>query len=153
MVSPWSCLAESAAMALEMEYDDLIAELGHDGSAIVFPDLPEPGRRQAFHAQEIIDIALRRGIAVTAIEALPCSTPDGLKDYGVHFKVKRFENHLRNGRGIVTGMKRKWRHAVFWDRGIYYDPATCLFSDSKINMDIDCFYRFDEIKSSKEPSL
>jgi len=147
MKTPWSCLVESAAIALQMEYEDLIKELGHDGGAIVFPELPEPGKRQGIHMQEVIDIALKRGIAVTAIEALPCSTPDGLKVYGVHFKVKRFENHLREGRGIVTGMKRRWRHAVYWNRGMFYDPATGKVSDNKINMDIDCLYRFDQIKS------
>ncbi len=147
MKTRWSCLVECAATALGINYDDIIEEIGHDGSAIIFPDLPEPGCRQGFHMQEIIDVAIKKGFAVTAIEALPCSTPDGLKVYGNNFKVERFQNHLVGTSGIITGMKRKWRHAIYWDSGINWDPATGKSSFEIVNMDIDCFYRFDQIKS------
>jgi len=147
MITAWSCLAESAAMALNMSYADLIREIGHDGGKIIFPELPEPGKRQGFHMQEIIDIAIKRGYAVTPIEPLPCSTPDGLKVYTVHFEIKRFYNHLENARGIITGMKRKWRHAVYWDGCCVIDPAGTVYDLDFLDMDIDCFWLFSEIKS------
>ena len=142
MKTKWSCLAESAAMALGISYEELIEAVGHNGSTIIFPELPDPGCRRGFHMQEIIDVAIKKGFAVTPIEPLPCSTPDGLRVYTVGFTVERFQNHLAEGAGIVTGMKRKWRHAVFWNRGVHFDPATGKFSFENLNMNIDCFYKF-----------
>ncbi len=134
-----NCLAAASAMALGITYNALVNRIGHDGQAIIFPDLPDPGKRQGFHIQEIIDVALDMGFAVTPIEALPYSTPDGQKTFGVNFKIKRFQNHLKNSRGVITGMKKIWRHAVYWDGvGIL----------ESIDMDIDCFYKFTQIKSS-----
>ena len=148
MIAAWSCLAESAAMALNMPYADLIKEIGHDGSEIIFPELPEPGKRRGFHMQEIIDVAIKKGYAVTPIEPLPCSTPDGLKVYTVHFEIKRFQNHLENTRGIITGMKRKWRHAVYWADSYILDPIGKVYNFDSLNMNIDCFWLFSKIKSS-----
>ncbi len=143
-----NCLAVASAMALGITYDQLIKSIGHDGQKIIFPDLPDPGKRQGFHIQEVVDVAIKMGIAVTPIEALPYSTPDGQKVYGVNFKIKRFQNHLIGSRGVITGMKKKWRHAVYWD-GKYvckYVNLSCTIEN--LNMDIDCFYRFTQIKSS-----
>ncbi len=142
-----NCLAIAAAMALELEYKELIERIGHDGQAIIFPDLPDPGRRQGFHIQEIIDVAIDLGVAVTPIEALPYSTPDGVKVYGVNFKVERFQNHLKNARGVITGMKKTWRHAVFWEGFYAWESPNTYHSYENLHMDIDCFYRFTQIKS------
>lgn len=142
MISAWSCLLESAAMAMNISPAELVKEIGHDGGAIIFPELPEPGKRRGFHMQEIIDVAIKKGYAITPIEPLPASTPDGLKVYTVNFGVKRFQNHLDNGRGIITGMRRKWRHAVYWDGKWVEDPAGKTYPIDDIFMDIDCFWRF-----------
>ncbi len=142
-----NCLAIASAMALGISYNQLIKEIGHDGQAIIFPDLPDPGCRQGFHIQEIIDVAIDLGVAVTPIEALPFSTPDGQKTFGVNFKIKRFQNHLKNARGVITGMKKKWRHAVFWDGEFAFESPNTFHSYENLYMDIDCFYRFTQIKS------
>ena len=39
---PWMCMPLAFAMALDMPVADLLAAIGHDGSEIVFPNLPEP---------------------------------------------------------------------------------------------------------------
>jgi len=146
----WGCLAASAAMALKISYETLINEIGHDGSTIIFPELPEPGKRRGFHMQEIIDVAIKRGVAVTPIEALSYSTPDGLKEFALRFgieKIKRFQNHLTEKKGIITGMKRIWRHAVYWDGKMIHDPIGQIYPYVDITMDIDCFWLFTEIKS------
>ena len=150
MKTAWSCLAESAALALGISYQELIKEIGHDGSTIIFLELPEPAKRRAHHIQEIIDVAIKMGYSITAIESLPCSTPDGIKEFAIPFNFKRFYNHLIRNRGIITGMNRTWRHAVYWDGEKIIDPIGKIYPYSKIGMDIDCFYRFDKIKSIKK---
>ncbi len=143
-----NCLAIASAMALGLTYEELISRIGHDGQAIIFPDLSDPGKRQGFHIQEIIDVAINMGFAVIPIEALPYSTPDGQKTYAVNFKVKRFQDHLKNARGIITGMKKHWRHAVYWNGNYAFESPNTYHSYENLYMDIDCFYRFTEIKSS-----
>ncbi len=148
METSGNCLAVASAMALGLEYKELIKRIGHDGREIIFPELPEPGKRRAHHLQEIIDVAIDMGIAVTPIEALPYSTPDGIKVFGINFKIKRFRNHLIGCRGIITGMKKTWRHAVYWDGEFAFESPSTYHSYENLYMDIDCFYRFTQIKSS-----
>jgi hypothetical protein len=70
----WSCAITSLAMALRIPVAQLIEEIGHDGSEIVF-DLREPLCRRGFHSQELIFIALSHGFAVTPIEVCPMIKP------------------------------------------------------------------------------
>ena len=39
------CLPASFAMVLDLPLGDIFAGIGHDGSAIKFPSLPEPSPR------------------------------------------------------------------------------------------------------------
>ena len=72
---PWMCMPLAFAMALDMPVADLLAAIGHDGSEIVFPSLPEPLCRRCFHVQELIQVALSRGLAVTPVELFPVLQP------------------------------------------------------------------------------
>ena len=72
----WSCAVTAFAMALHVPVQELIQEIGHDGSEIVFPELEEPMRRRGFHSQELIYAAWKRGFTVTPIELMPVIAPD-----------------------------------------------------------------------------
>ena len=63
------------AMALDMPVADLLAAIGHDGSEIAFPSLPEPLCRRCFHIQELVQVALARGFAATPVELFPVLQP------------------------------------------------------------------------------
>jgi hypothetical protein len=71
----WSCLTTSFAMVLNITYDELIKEIGHDGSKLMWPDLPDPMCRQSFHIQELILCCYRRGLAVIPFEIYPIAGP------------------------------------------------------------------------------
>ena len=71
----WSCLPTAFAIALSVEVENLIAQIGHDGSEITHAGLPEPLRRRGFHPQECIEVCLRDAIAVTQIDAVPSAVP------------------------------------------------------------------------------
>lgn len=147
---PWGCLLASMAMVLEKSIQELIWEVGHDGSEIVFPQLPEPAKRRGFHIQEFISTILKSGFAVTAIESLPCSTPDGKHEYSINFpwNEKRFWGLTVGNKGILTGLRTKWRHAVAWNGVKVFDPLGSIYRIPDIqNFSIDVFYRFDQIKS------
>ena len=144
----WSCILASASMALDTAMRDLVKMIGHDGSSVIFSELPEPGGRRGFHYQEIVDCAIKLGYLVTPIEALPYSTPDGKLDFPVDFKIsneQRLRDHMRETKGIVTGLSGKWRHAVYWDGEKIYDPRGRIYSFDACDVIIDTYYRFDKI--------
>lgn len=145
----WSCLLASMAMVLDKTTDELVKEIGHDGSQIVFPHLPEPGRREGFHIQEFIPIILKSGFSMMAIEALPYSTPDGKHEWPVMFKnnEERFWDLSNWVPGIFTGLATKWRHAIAWDGNQFYDPRGQIYDYDECPIQVDVFYRFDQIKS------
>lgn len=145
-----SCLIASAAMVLNVDIKTLFEVIGHDGSAVVLPLLPEPARRRGYHFQEIIDCALKLDYAVTPIEALPYSTPDGKSEYPIDFQIdnkERLFNYMRNSRGILAGLGRQWRHAMAWDGKHIYDPRGYVYSLCDCKIIIDTFWMFNKIKS------
>ena len=63
-----TCLPTSFAMAMGIPVADIFAALGHDGSEVLWPDLPEPTCQRGFHVQELIRLAVKCGWSVTPIE-------------------------------------------------------------------------------------
>ncbi len=143
----WSCSITAAAMVMGVAVEELIAKVGHDGSEIIHPDLKGPAQRKGFHTQEIIDIALARGFAVTPIEPRPVQTVYGDDEFVLQFDENRFHNHLKCCDGILCGKARTYWHAVAWnhEEGKIYDPQGRIYplDDCKINIQI--FWRFNNI--------
>lgn len=155
----WSCILASAAMVLDTDCKTLTEMIGHDGSEIVLPSLPEPAKRRGFHLQEIIDCAIKLGYTVTPIEVLPYSTPDGKAEFPVNFKIRtdgnlfywdnksRLLSYMKDTKGIITGLASQWRHALAWDGKKIYDPHGLVYSFQDCKIKIDCFWMFTKIKS------
>ena len=77
----WMCLPASFAMVLGLPLSVIFDEIGHDGSQIVKPELPEPMCRRGFHPQELIHLCLNHGHAATRVELYPvlCSSPGSIR--------------------------------------------------------------------------
>lgn len=119
----WSCLPTAFAMAMGVNINTFIAELGHDGSEIVpaWRDNPEPYNRKGFHIQEMIRKAFELDFFVIQIQPCPTLVSNdsaliipldrpGWEDY--------FQTMLKHV-GVLTGCmmidNRFARHAVAWD--------------------------------------
>lgn len=126
----WSCSVASAAMVMDEPVQDLITRIGHDGSAIVFPDLAEPVCRAGFPMPEIIEAALRAGWSMTPVEACPVATPNGddSRDVFPESKIKeRMDYYFKRYNGLVAGERldgRYW-HNVAWccEKQVWLDPS------------------------------
>ena len=103
----WMCLPASFAMALDIPLADVLRDVGHDGGSIVWPNLPEPICRRGFHPQELIDICLSRGYAVTRIELAPAmaTVPNGpeLRLFTDKCAWQRFVQVIRTSLGVIEG--------------------------------------------------
>ena len=133
------------AMALDMPVADLLAAVGHDGSEIVFPSLPEPLCRRCFHIQELIQVALSRRLAVTPVELFPVLQPTEVGPF--HKTVlytdnnwRRFEATIQISRGVIDGTGARLGHMVAYDHGRIFDPRGPVYDYSRLACEAHQFY-------------
>jgi len=137
--SRWTCLPVSFAMALNIAVEDIFAELGHDGSTIFWPDLPEPMCRRGFHIQELIEVALRRGFTVTPFELSPVLESGG-KQYIFDERWTKFATVIANSVGVLEGNGIRTRHAVAYEFGQIFDPDSGVYDYSRAACEGRFFY-------------
>ena len=142
---PWMCMPLAFAMALDMPVAELLAAIGHDGSEIVFPSLPEPLCRRCFHIQELLHVALARGFAVTPVELFPVLQPT---EIGPFHKIilypdnnwQRFEATIRASRGVIDGTGARFGHTIAYDHGRIYDPRGSIYDYGRLACEAHQFY-------------
>jgi hypothetical protein len=111
----WSCVLTAFANAVDIDQNDIISLLGHDGSEIIFPDLPEPLCRRGFDPREIIYVLLKE-VGTTIIQLdrfLERRNPNG-ETYSID-KTKDLYEIMKGERGILTGTIMGRFHAYAWD--------------------------------------
>jgi hypothetical protein len=130
----WSCSIAAFAMACDVPIHDFMSMVGHDGSEVVFPELPEPMCRRGFHVQELIQVALAFNKTVTPFELIPAiqSTPYP----GCTPRIITIESDSRRVmfnllvntfRGVLTGRGIRCHHAVAFDNGQVFDPDGAIY--------------------------
>jgi len=133
--NPWSCVGTAFAMVLDIPVSDLYGIVGHDGSEIAFPALPDPMARRGLHIQECIAACVKLGYAVTPIELFPVIRPTSANGHEPHEEDivvffgddeaanwRRFEQTIVTSTGVLEGFGRRCLHAVAYDRGMIFDP-------------------------------
>lgn len=119
----WSCSITSFAMATDSLIFDFIAAIGHDGSEIVFPELPEPICRRGFHEQELVAACIDLGFTCTPFELWPVSDHGyGKTRNATPMRSEPFTRLVQRNSGVITGRTVKCGHAVAFERGMIYDP-------------------------------
>lgn len=146
----WSCSVAAAAMIMDVPIADVIERIGHDGSEIVFPDLPFPGCYAGFDIQEIIDVALHFGWSVTGVESRPHVTNDGKQTrelFSEEKVVARMGKYFDLFSGVVVGKSAgRWWHNVAWDHEsqTWYDPAGPILPRENPPIKIAVFHIFQK---------
>jgi hypothetical protein len=112
-----SCVLDSFAHALDFPIDQMIRDIGHDGS------------ERGFHTQEIIEF-FSCLYAITEIQRAPVAvhpvtweqTPITFGGMGAEY---RFASHLVMDEGVLLGFNGKGStHAVSWKNQQAHDPST-----------------------------
>ena len=135
----WGCLITSFAMALDVSVATLEQMIGHNGSDVLYPEVPDPFGRRGFHVQELIHVAWALGWSVTPYELLP-SLQHALPRQRIKIEIDRpggnwqqFERMLRSTRGVVTGAGRYSGHAIAYDGPTIFDPDGWTYEYSDKN--------------------
>lgn len=117
----WSCLPASFAMACNVSIKEFLDAVGHDGSEIKWPDLPEPKKRRGFHIEECTRAAYSLGYHFLMFQTNPMAMATNDKYYTVNHSD--FVNHLmENHTGVLLGDGVKTKHAVYWGKNVILDP-------------------------------
>lgn len=134
----WSCLPAAFATATGIPFDTLIENIGHDGSDVVFPDLPEPLCRRGFHCQELSRVLLRFGFCVASFESCPIGYLDEEHSYDVTEDLLPI---MVDSIGVLCGRVRSTGklHSVAWDGKKCYDPSG--FCHDLSYYEIEIYYR------------
>lgn len=122
----WSCLLTSFSMVLDLPEGRLIEIIGHDGSEILWPDIPEPHCRRSFVIHELIRVAYVLGFRVHPTAARYFTMPDYNVDPKTFITPKEhLDEVMRRHDGVITGWTKpaKKRHAVAWNREMVFDPV------------------------------
>lgn len=134
----YSCLPTAFAVALGIPVRDLLVELGHDGSQIVFSAEPEPLCRRAFHVQEFLGPCLRRGYVPLLVEAAPAIESSDGEKFVVAFTnthIERLTAYMEAYAGVVIGDKPNGTgHALAWDRHLFYNNDGRIYEDYEITI-------------------
>ena len=152
----WQCAITSFAMVLDLPVAELIRRVGHDGSKIIFPDLPEPKNRRGHNIYELVRIATNCGYAVTPIPLQPAiAKGDDLHDslvIGNDFdNWTYFTNQLMCSCGVIECSGPGGYHLVAYDHGRIFDPRGYEFPYSRElceskNLYTYCLWRMDRIE-------
>lgn len=99
--------------------EGLLSAIGHDGSEIIWPDLPDPQCRRSFHIQECL-WATRDMHGWLPLDVEPAMTPDGVRI--LEIKSMDVLDFVKWERGVCLGKGVRNRHAVAFENGKFYDP-------------------------------
>jgi hypothetical protein len=124
-------------MALDVPLQAILDIVGHDGSEIIWPRLPEPLRRRSFHIQEMIHICRKAGYAVTPFEGEACLAQSGEQPYRIDLKSQFEEVLLTCLRGVITGRGKRGNipHAVAWNGSKVYCPSGEVYGIEEFTID------------------
>jgi hypothetical protein len=128
------CTIYAAAMVLDTQPQQLINEIGHDGTEIIYPDREHPHNMRGVHKQEILDCFARRGYGILQVEIMPVLGNvhgDSTPVYNKETAVARFLTYLTDHRSILYGQgphTGEAMHAVAYERGIVYDPVGVTYN-------------------------
>jgi hypothetical protein len=122
-----NCLLTSAAMLLDTTEQELINEIGHDGSEVWWPKAKATDRKRNFHIQEIIDCCMKRGYGLMPIDLMPCSMqmsdPNARILWDQSKAFGRFTNIVNGRPAILIGETLSHiPHACAWDGFKVFDP-------------------------------
>lgn len=132
------CLLYATAMLLDETPERLIKDLGHNGKRQ--PWLPNDPIEINFNIQEIVDLALRRGIALVEIDACPANANiDGQPGIPIWEKEKwvaRFMQYITSYKSLIRCRyhNRHRDHIVACDGEMIYDPIGRI-------LDFDTFFQ------------
>lgn len=136
-----NCILMAFSKVTNLTTDELIRLLGHDGSEIIFPDLPEPLCRRGFDPREFIFPLYLKGMSVIQIDAFIQRFVNE-KMYQIDNRTNMFFA-MKGNNGVLTGINQRGNyHAIAWINDQIHDMDGSIYGLGLFNP--DCFYLVDD---------
>lgn len=131
------CAAISFAGACDCSLRELYEAIGHDGSAVIWPDLLSPQNLANFHMEELMMGAVRLGFEPSMFHFMLATKPSPNSDVKVNIidNSKFVVDLMTKSKGVLYGFGHKVMHCVYWDGHLIHCPngPVYKFSDCNIN--------------------
>jgi hypothetical protein len=117
-----TCMITSLAMCMNVDVEQLIEEVGHDGSELLWPQNIGPTAYRGYHIDELSVLAMIHGYSCTGVtrnlclghNEVDCINVDPFFDF----------DRLIQGR---TGLLLDDSHCVAWSGSQIYDPSKGIY--------------------------
>lgn len=107
----WSCSITALANLLDVPVAEIIRQIGHDGSEVLWPYMPEPQCRRGFHPRELLEVALYYNTHFVAFEADPQIGHTVESAVSIYPDARdRFYEKLTDYDGLLYGQAGDTRH-------------------------------------------
>ncbi len=142
----WSCSLAAWCMAAGIPLDLARLDIGHDGSEVLNPYMPEPQGRRGFHTQELVELVLKYGDCPVLWELFPSiESGNQIKVlYGSSIEMdgrwKAFQHLISTTHGVIEGHTGVCQHAVAYNFGTIYDPNGVVYEYSRKMSESHTFY-------------
>jgi hypothetical protein len=141
----WSCLPAAFATVTGIPLETLLELVGHDGSEIIFNDLPEPLCRRSFLGQELVKVLFELGWIVSQYDLHPIGHVDEKHWYGLKIDdIEYINSILADSIGVIGARVRATGnyHATAWDGTWCYDPTGFIYPLDRF--DIETYFRVEK---------
>ena len=133
----WSCMPAAFATVTGVPFETLIESIGHDGSAILFPDLDDPLCRRGFLGQELVRASLRFGFLFGTFEANIIGYLDD--DHCYEIDEENLLDIMIDYIGVIGPTVNNRLHSVAWDGSQCYDPTGFIYPLDRYQVQV--YYR------------
>jgi len=115
------------ASVMNVAVEDIFDYLGHDGTEIIWPELPKPYCYRSFHIQEMCAYALMGNYAITTFTPMIGIAPR--RSCEPHVVVcPHYADYTTYYQSVLTGTSAQGNpHAVAWDGKQMMDPSVGEF--------------------------
>jgi hypothetical protein len=140
----WSCLPTAFAMVTHSLPRDIFEFINHDGSEIIWPELPEPYCRRSFAIDEMIDYCVSTMHYPVEVCQDTSYAPEGVHSFfqPYHNPGERWKHYLKRPAVLLGfGKETGERHAVAWcqkERKIF-DPNGSKYDLSEFECETGYF--------------
>lgn len=111
----------SLAMLLDEDPEVLIAQFGHNGLEIWWPQYQDARQYRSHSMQEVQDVCFTRGLMLAPVDGMPMQAPEGVAELALPTYTdaeKRFHYMVAGRAGLLI----LENHACAWDGFMVYDP-------------------------------
>lgn len=137
-----SCLVTAFAMVLDIPVEKIFEQLGHNGTEVIWPELPEPFCYRGFHPQELIYFAYKHKFYFLEFQPNPnlVSVYPSREHSWEMFSGEEFTYLLNKHDGVLVGIVNNCFHAVAWNKQekLVLDPNGTTYTID--NFSIQCFF-------------